>query len=63
MFCTNASVMPFCRSNGTHTWIIRPAKAKISAANHCFLCDMTIGAARLIHDSVVSGLIVAVGFS
>ena len=53
VFFTSASVMPFCRSNGIHTWIMRPANAKIRAANHCFLCDMTIGAARLIHDLVV----------
>ena len=55
--------MPFCRSSGTHTWTMRPANAKIRAANHCFLCDMTMGAARLIHDLDTSGLIVAVGFS
>ena len=35
--------MPFCRSSGIHTCTKRPANAKISAANHCFLCDMTIG--------------------
>ena len=53
--------MPFWRILGIHTWMIRPRNEKMSALNHCTLCAMTMGVARLIHDLERSGSMVAFG--
>ena len=41
--------------------MMSPRNEKISALNHCSLCAMTMGVARLIHDLERSGSTVALG--